>query len=210
MIGFLNGCLAGSHKSGNRAQVWLEVQGVGYEVQVPAQFLTQLPDLGARLKVFTHLQVREDQWLLYGFASAAERDLFRQLIAVSGIGPQLAIALLDTLSLSELVQAIVSGNTRLLSRTPGVGNKTAERIALELRNRLAEWREQSGLQIAPAATPIAAVQEDVELTLLALGYSAQEIQQALTVVGQTTALAKTADPEAWIREAIAWLSQAGV
>lgn len=210
MIGFLDGSLAGSGKSGNRVQVWLEVQGLGYEVQVPAQLLTQLPPLGDRLKLFTHLQVREDQWLLYGFTSAAERDLFRQLIAVSGIGPQLAIALLDTLSLNELVQAIVSGNTRLLSRTPGVGSKTAERIALELRSRLAEWREQSGLQLAPAATPVAAVQEDVELTLLALGYSAREIQQALTAVGQNTALAKTTDTEAWIREAIAWLSQEAV
>lgn len=207
MIGFLDGCIAGSGKSGNRTQIWLDVRGVGYEVRVPAKLLSELPAAGDRLKLFTHLQVREDQWLLYGFTSAAERDLFRQLIAVSGIGPQLAIALLDTLSLTELIQAIVSGNTRLLSRTPGVGSKTAERIALELRSRLAEWREQSGLQIAPAATPVATVQEDVELTLFALGYSAREIQQALTAVGQTTALAKTADTEVWIREAIAWLSQ---
>jgi Holliday junction DNA helicase RuvA len=207
MIGFLEGTLAGTGKSGNRTQVWLAVQGIGYEVQVPARLLVELTTMGDRLTLFTHLQVREDQWLLYGFSTAAERDLFRQLIAVSGIGPQLAIALLDTLSLTELVQAIVSGNTRLLSRTPGVGNKTAERIALELRSRLTAWREQSGLPISPAAAPVAAIQEEVELTLLALGYSAREIQQALTAVGQTTALAKTADPEAWIREAIAWLSR---
>ena len=102
-------------------------------------------------QIFTHLNVREDQVTLFGFSSSAERDLFRQLVSVSGIGPQLALALLDTLGLQDLVQAIVAGNTRLLSRTPGVGNKTAERIALELKTKLAEWRQQAGIAITPGA-----------------------------------------------------------
>jgi holliday junction DNA helicase RuvA len=105
------------------------------------------------------------------------------------------------------VQAIVSGNTRLLSRTPGVGAKTAERIALELKSKLSEWRLQSGLTSAPDAAPISSIQEDVEMTLLALGYTNSEITQALQAVGQKTALSKTANAEAWIREAITWLSQ---
>ncbi|HEY9659247.1 MAG TPA: helix-hairpin-helix domain-containing protein, partial [Allocoleopsis sp.] len=104
-------------------------------------------------------------------------------------------------------QAIVSSNTRMLSQTPGVGAKTAERISLELKSKLAEWRNQSGLTTTPDAGPVNNVREDVEMTLLALGYSSGEIMQALRAVGQKTALAKNADPEAWIREAIAWLSQ---
>jgi holliday junction DNA helicase RuvA len=159
------------------------------------------------VQVFTHLQVREDQMVLFGFASMAERDLFRQLVSVSGVGPQLAVALLDTLGLQDLVQAIVSSNTRLLSRTPGVGTKTAERIALELKAKLADWRLQSGLTTLPDAAPATTIQEDVEMTLLALGYTTSEIMQALRAVGQNTALSKNADAEDWIREAIAWLSR---
>ena len=159
------------------------------------------------MQVFTHFQVREDQLTLFGFAAAAERDLFRQLVAVSGIGSQLALALIDTLGLQDLVQAIVSSNTRLLSKTPGVGAKTAERIALELKTKLSEWRTQAGLIAVPTAGPVGTVQEDVEMTLLALGYSTQEVMQALQQVGQSKALSKNDDAEAWIRDAIAWLSQ---
>ena len=104
------------------------------------------------------------------------------------------------------MQAIVTGNTRLLSRTPGVGKKTAERIALELKAKLAEWRSQMGVISTPAALPADNIQEDVELTLLALGYSNREIQQALQAVGQTATLSKSTDGEEWIRAAIAWLS----
>jgi holliday junction DNA helicase RuvA len=180
---------------------------VGYDLQVTSRLGQQLPVEGEGVQVFVHQQVREDQIVLFGFASPAERDLFRQLIGVSGIGPQMAMALLDSLGLAELVQAIVSGNTRLLCRTPGVGAKTAERIALELKTKLAEWRLQSGLSALPDAAPVSATQEDVEMTLLALGYTNSEITQALRAVGQKTALAKTDNAEAWIREAIAWLSQ---
>jgi len=144
--------------------------------------------------------------MLFGFGLAAERDLFRQLISVSGVGPQSAMALLDALEFPELVQAIVSGNTRLLSKAPGVGNKTAERLSLELRNQLSLWREQSGLVTAPSSTPASMIQEDVEMTLLALGYTSKEILQALQSIGTTPTLSKNADAEAWIREAIAWLS----
>jgi Holliday junction DNA helicase RuvA len=160
------------------------------------------------VQVFTHLQIREDQQVLYGFASAAERDLFRQLISVSGIGAQLAIALIDTLGLPNLVQAIVTGNIRALSKTPGVGNKTAERIALELKTKLAEWRQQVGVATPASSTgPSPAILEDVEMTLLALGYENSEIAQALDAISQDTLLAKNTNAEEWIRSAIAWLSQ---
>ncbi len=208
MIGYLCGSVLGVQRlAPNRTILCLDVQGVGYDLLVTARLGGQLIPQSQNVALFTHLQVRDDQLVLYGFASAPERDLFRQLISVSGVGPQLALALLDALTLPELVQAIVSGNIRLLSRTPGVGQKTAERLALELKSKLAAWREQTGLITTPSAGPLAEIQEDVEMTLLALGYTAAEIRQGLEAVGQSTALAKNADSEAWLRETISWLSR---
>lgn len=208
MISYLKGIVVGTQKlSPTRVILTLETNQIGYDLQIVPRMLMELPVLGEVVQVFTHLQVKEDQVALYGFASMAERDLFRQLTSVSGVGPQLAMAMLDTFGVQELVQAIVTGNTRLLARTPGVGAKTAERISLELKTKLAEWRLQSGLSTVPEAGPVGSVQEEVEITLLALGYTSGEIVQALRAVGQQTALAKTSDPEAWIREAIAWLSR---
>ncbi|PSB67691.1 Holliday junction branch migration protein RuvA [filamentous cyanobacterium CCP1] len=208
MISYLKGNLAGIYRpSSSRVILTLDVNHVGYDLQITPRFVQNLPAIGESVQVFTHLQVREDQMVLFGFGSMAERDLFRQLVSVSGVGPQLAMALLDALGLQDVVQAIVSSITRMLSRTPGVGAKTAERIALELKTKLAEWRLQSGLSTAPDAAPMSNIQEDVEMTLLALGYTNSEITKALRAVGQKTALAKNADAEDWIREAIAWLSQ---
>ncbi len=207
MIGYLKGTVASIQKAGNRVILTLEVNQVGYDVQIVPRLVMQLPTVGETMQVFTHLQIREEVVTLFGFGAAAERDLFRQLVSVSGIGPQLAVALLDTLGLQDLVQAIVSGNTRALSKTPGVGGKTAERISLELRTKLAEWRQQAGILTAPAAGPAIALQEDVEMTLLALGYTNSEISQALQAVGTNTTLSKRDDAEEWIRAAIAWLSQ---
>jgi Holliday junction DNA helicase RuvA len=207
MIGYLKGTVAGIQKSGNRVTLVLEVNQVGFDVQIVPRLIQEFPPIGEYTQVFTHLHVREDQMVLFGFGSMAERDLFRQLVSVSGIGPQLALALLDTLGLQGLVQAIVAGNTRTLAKTPGVGSKTAERIALELKTKLAEWRQEAGVISAPSAGPALSIQEDVEMTLLALGYTNSEISKALQTVGQSSTLAKNADAEEWIRQTIAWLSQ---
>lgn len=140
MISYLKGIVTGIQKISNtRVILTLEVNQIGYDLQVAPRLIQQLPSTGETVQVFTHMQTREDQTVLFGFESVAERDLFRQLISVSGIGPQMGLALLDSLGLQDLVQAIVTSNTRLLSRTPGVGAKTAERIALELKTKLAEW-----------------------------------------------------------------------
>ncbi|MEB3273336.1 MAG: Holliday junction branch migration protein RuvA [Prochlorothrix sp.] len=207
MLSYLKGTLVQIQKTNNRTQIILEVQSVAYEIFITHRHSQELPTTGEILKIFTHLQVREDQWTLYGFGSSAERDLFRQLIGVSGIGAQMGLALLDTLALETLVQAIVSGNSRALTRAPGVGNKTADRVVLELKTKLEQWRDKTGLSTAPSALPQAAIQEEVELTLLALGYSDTEIIQALQAVGESTALSKSDQAEDWIRESIAWLSQ---
>jgi holliday junction DNA helicase RuvA len=208
MIGYLKGCLVSLQRSSShRSYVTLDVNSIGYDVQIPSRLVQQFPAIGEVVQVFTHLQIREDQWTLFGFASASERDLFRQLISVSGIGPQLGLALLDTFGLQDLIQAIVNSNTKLLAKTPGVGPKTAERIALELKTKLAEWREQAGLMTVPLPGPASEIQAEVEMTLLALGYSTREVMDALKAVGQNTALSKTTNVDDWIREAIAWLSQ---
>lgn len=210
MISYLKGTVATIQKStANRVTLILDVNQVGYELQIPRRLSQELQATSKDIvQVFTHLQIREDQQILYGFASAAERDLFRQLIGVSGIGAQLAIALIDTLGLPNLVQAIVTGNIRALAKTPGVGNKTAERIALELKTKLAEWRQVAGVTTPPSATgPSPAILEDVEMTLLALGYENAEISQALDAISQDNLLVKNPNAEEWIRSAIAWLSR---
>lgn len=208
MLSYLKGTLIGIQKPApNRVMVILETQQLGYEIQIVPRMQQSFPAVGELVQIFTHQQVRDDQIILFGFSSIAERDLFRQLLSVSGIGPQAAIALLDTLGLADLVQAIVTSNTRALSRAQGVGTRTAERLAVELKAKLAEWRMQSGIASAPDASPISAIQEDVEITLQTLGYSNSEIVNALRAVGEQKAIAKNADAEVWIREAIAWLSQ---
>lgn len=208
MIGSLKGIIADIQKgNGNRVTLLLEVNNVGYELQILPRMRMELPPLGETTQIFTHLQVREDQMVLYGFSSMAERDLFRQLISVTGIGTQLAIALLDTLGLQDLVQAIVGGNTRVLAKTPGVGNKTAERIALELKTKLSEWRNQAGLLSSIPSNVAPHIQEEVEMTLLALGYTGAEVMKALQAISQDSSLAKQTNSDEWIRSAIAWLSQ---
>lgn len=206
MISYLKGTVALVQKSsGNRFILTLEVNSCGYDLQIPARLATQLPATGEPVQVFTHLQIREEQPLLYGFGSAAERDLFRQLISVSGIGAASAIALLDTLELPDLVQAIVAGNTKLLIQAPGVGGKTAERICLELKTKLAEWHIASGVVPLTGGPPLE-ILEDVQMVLESLGYSATEITEALQAVSQQAGLAKNANPEDWIRQALTWLS----
>ncbi|NJK48680.1 Holliday junction branch migration protein RuvA [Candidatus Gracilibacteria bacterium] len=209
MINYLKGKIIEIVKNtNNRIILILEVNEIGYEIQIPSRLARQLStDNLETLQIFTHLQIHEDRQTLYGFASAAERDLFRQLISVSGIGTQLAIALIDTLGLEELVQAIVTGNLKTLSKTPGVGVKTAERIALELKTKLAQWRQIVGVTVSTSsAIPSAEIIEDVEMTLLALGYTNEEINQALSAISQDNQLLKNRQVEEWIRSAIAWLS----
>ncbi len=207
MIGYLRGTLV-EIKTGDIKKsiptITLDIQGIGYEVQVTASTLTKLPSLNETLKLFTCLQVREDRLGLFGFLSVSERDLFRELIAVSGIGTQMAIALINTLGIEDLIKAIVTSNTRILSLTPGVGTKTAERIALELKSKLADWRLS---QVGTASTFIVAVQEDLEMTLLALGYSPKEINLALSAIATSPLLINTQELETWLKVAINWLSQ---
>jgi Holliday junction DNA helicase RuvA len=182
---------------------------MGYEIQISSRFAQKIvKNQLENIQVFTYLQIRDDYPILYGFATVDERDLFRQLISVNGIGAQLAIALIDTLGLEELVQAIINGNTRSLAKTPGVGEKTAERIILEFKTKLSQLQKLLGKTLySTAAIPSLEVLEDLEITLLALGYTNKEINQAVSTLSKDKKIFKNHDGEEWIREAIIWLNQ---
>jgi Holliday junction DNA helicase RuvA len=208
MISYLRGKISHIQKINNRLILILEVNQIGYEIQVPTSLSRQFAQNSEEIvQIFTHLQTREDQQILYGFSRVAERDLFRQLLNVNGVGAQLGIALIDTLGLEDLVQAIVKSNSKKLIKTPGVGVKTAERIILELKSKLAQgWLEAGVNLVLGEAAPAAEVLEDLEMTLLALGYSPEEINQAIAALSQDHQDLKNAPVEEWIKSAIAWLA----
>src|SRR5512140_3672620 len=146
MIGRLTGILVEK----NPPQLLLDVQGVGYEVDVPMSTFYNLPATGERVVLFTHLVVREDAHLLYGFGSDAERRAFRQLLKISGIGARTALSLLSGMSVADLVQAVAAQEAGRLTRVPGIGKKTAERLLLELKGKLgAEFTAGRALKRAP-------------------------------------------------------------
>ena len=193
MIGRLSGTLLEK----NPPQLLLDVQGVAYEVDVPMSTFYNLPQNGERVTLFTHLVVREDAHLLFGFGTEGERRAFRQLLKVNGIGAKIALAVLSGLSVGELAQAIAEQEPGRLTRVPGIGKKTAERLLLELKDKFAaEVTQAVGVNRPPPAT------SDIMHALVALGYSEREasasvrelsegvsvadgIKQALRLLGKT-------------------------
>ena len=159
----------------------VDVQGVGYEVQVSMQTFYALPALSETVQLYTQLVVREDAHLLFGFGSAEERETFRQLVKVSGIGAKTALGILSTLSSQELAQAVADEDVKRLSAAPGIGKKTAERMVLELRGKLGT-SDDGGL-LAPLAV---GSHGDIVGTLLALGYSEREAQAACKGLPENT------------------------
>jgi Holliday junction DNA helicase RuvA len=213
MIGWLQGRLAEPWRHANRCGVLLVCQGVGYEVQLSQRHWQRLPPVGSALELHVHHSIREDGATLYGFPGRSERDLFRELVAVSGVGPQMALGLLGCLELAELVQAVVQADLRRLVQAPGVGRRTAERLAVELRGRLqerfpmllVEAEEPADDLTAAALPPPPAGLEEVRLTLAALGYEELEIQRALRAAGHQGLAA--ADTDAWLRTCLQWLNR---
>ncbi len=170
MIGRLTGILVEK----NPPQLLLDVQGVGYEVDVPMSTFYNLPATGERVALFTHLVVREDAHLLFGFGTEHERRAFRQLLKISGIGARTALSVLSGLSVAELAQAVTMQDTGRLTKIPGIGKKTAERLLLELKDKLgADVTAAVGVQ-RPAP-----VMSDVLNALLSLGYSDREAVAAV-------------------------------
>ena len=163
------GRLAGKLVSKNPPQVLLDVQGVGYEVEVPMSTFYSLPATGESVTLLTHLVVREDAHVLYGFATPEERAAFRQLIRISGVGARTALSVLSGLSVGELASAVAMQDAARLTKVPGIGKKTAERLLLELKGKLQE----------SASGPVREKGSDVLNALLSLGYSEKEALQAV-------------------------------
>ena len=168
MIGRLTGTLAEK----NPPQLLIDCHGVGYEVDVPMSSFYNLPPLGERVTLLTHLVVREDAQLLYGFLTAGERSTFRELLKISGIGARTALAVLSGLSVTELAQAVAQQQVVRLTKVPGIGKKTAERLLLELKGKLAP-------DLGTTATPASDAQADIVQALIALGYNEREAAAAL-------------------------------
>ena len=178
------GRLAGTLLEKNPPQILLDVQGVAYEVDVPMSTFYNLPATGEKVTLFTHLVVREDAHLLYGFGSDSERRAFRQLVKISGVGARTALSVLSGLSVVELSQAVTLQESGRLTKIPGIGKKTAERLLLELKDRLgADVTTGVGIHRAPPAS------SDVLHALIALGYSDKEAVAALKQLPEGVAVA---------------------
>ena len=190
MIGRLTGTLLEKHPP----QIVVDVHGVGYEVDVPMSTFYNLPAQGEQVALFTHFSVREDAQQLYGFGSAKEREVFRTLIKISGVGPKLALSVLSGMNADELAQAVAMQETGRLVKIPGVGKKTAERLLLELKGKLAD-------ALPSVAGGPANVAHDALNALMALGYSDKE---ALPVLKQ---LPEGASLEESIRQALKLLAK---
>ena len=181
MIGRLRGTLAEKQPP----HLLLDVGGVGYEVEVPMTTLYRLPAQGEVVTLHTHLVVREDAHLLYGFGEKRERELFRELIRLNGVGPKLALALMSSLEVDELVRCVQAQDTAALVKVPGVGKKTAERLLVELKDRFKAWENLPA--IAPLVLPnqaavAASAEADAVSALVALGFKPQEASRAVSAI----------------------------
>lgn len=178
MIGFLRGTLVARQPP----RLLVEVGGVGYEVDAPMSTFYRLPETGCEVTLYTHLMVREDAHVLFGFATEAERTLFRSLIRVSGVGARLALAILSGLSTEDFKRCVQHGDAASLQRLPGIGKKTAERLIVELRDRLPEALHMPSVS---RPDPVSEAHD----ALVALGYKSHEAQHLLERVGaQATAV----------------------
>lgn len=170
MIGRITGRLIEK----NPPHLLVEVGGLGYELQAPMSTFYQLPEAGQTVTLFTHLQVREDAHTLYGFVSGMDRELFRTLIRISGVGAKMALAILSGMEAGVFQRCVHEGDTAALVRLPGIGRKTAERLVVEMRGRL---EGKPGLQPATAAVSVVDPLEDARQALISLGYRPQEAQR---------------------------------
>lgn len=192
MIGRLTGVLLEKHPP----QVLLDVQGVGYEIDVPMSTFYELPALGAQITLHTHLVIREDLHLLFGFATEPERQTFRQLIKISGVGARTALAILSGLSVSDLHRAVVAQDSARLIKVPGIGKKTAERLLLELRDKL------DSAEISLDQTHSVPMHDsDILNALLSLGYNDREAGWAIKQISSTATVSEG------IRQALQLLSK---
>ena len=178
MIGRLQGVLLQKEPP----SLLVDVGGVGYELEAPMSVFYDLPAVGERVTLFTHLVVREDAHLLYGFSRESQRRLFRSLLKVNGVGPRVALAILSGLSDEELLRCLAQEDIARLTKVPGIGRKTAERLIVELRDKI-DVSAQTTNAVRPVAVPLDPVQEAIS-ALVALGYKPQEANRAVNSVSR--------------------------
>lgn len=197
MIGQIRGVLVDKKPP----DILLEVNGITYEIQVPLSTLYQLPEVGKQLVLHTHFVVREDAQLLYGFYDAKDKAMFRALIKVNGVGPKMALAILSGMAADELVRTIRSNDISALTKVPGVGKKTAERLIIEMRDRLDEWTTSGSAAMPRSGTEsTSAMTRDAETALVGLGYKPQQAARAIAQVLKDNP--DIADSEGLIRRAL--------
>lgn len=179
MIGYLRGVLVDKHPP----SLLIDVRGVGYEVEAPLSAFADLPDVGVEVRLFTHLAVREDAHTLYGFQNTAERSLFRNLIRVNGVGAKLALTILSGFNAAEFARCVEDADTASLTRLPGIGQKTAQRLVIEMRDRLPEGVSAGA---APSAEgnrgALGGRIEDAVHALVSLGYKAPDASRMVRSV----------------------------
>jgi holliday junction DNA helicase RuvA len=181
LIGFLRGRLAAKHPP----VLLLDVGGVGYEVEAPMSTFYGLPAVGVDVTLHTHLVVREDAHILFGFGTERERSLFRELIRISGVGPRIALGILSGASVDEFHRCVEAQDAASLTRIPGIGRKTAERLIIEMRDRLQALATGQSFQVRSAAgagTPAPSPQAEAFSALVALGYKPPEVTRLLQKV----------------------------
>lgn len=175
MIGRLRGILL----EVKPPEILIEVQGVAYELKAPLSTCYKLPEIGTEIIVLTHLSVREDAHTLFGFADKHERSLFRSLIKVNGIGPKLALAILSSIDSHDFVRAIQENDLTRLVRLPGIGKKTAERLLIEMADKLDEWETQVAEQMSLGDNNGKQVVDEAQAALVSLGFKPQEASKVL-------------------------------
>jgi Holliday junction DNA helicase RuvA len=178
----------------------LDVQGVGYEVEAPMTTFYNLPPEGSRVTLLTHLVTRDDGQHLYGFANEAERALFRHLIRCNGIGARIALAILSGMTADTFIRCIREGDAASLTRLPGVGKKTAERLLIEMRDRLGDWEYQAAVSAHTSASPDAV--SDAVSALVALGYKSAEATRMVRAVADASPSSPSPSSEQLIRLAL--------
>ena len=200
MIGRLSGILV----SKQAPEIIIDINGMGYEVQVPMTTFYNLPETGAHVTIQTHFAVREDAQQLFGFLDIKDKQLFRELIKVNGVGPKLALAILSGMTADEFVACVHQGNVTLLTKLPGVGKKTAERLLIDLKDRLKAWQSkgiqletgQAGDKLASIA-PVTDHSSEAAEALVSLGYKPTEASKLVSKVYQ-----EGMDVQSIIREAL--------
>ena len=180
MIGRIRGVLVDKKPP----EIQIDVAGICYEVQVPMSTLYQLPELGKEITLHTHFVVREDAQLLYGFFEEKDKSMFRSLIKINGVGPKMALGILSSMEANEFVRAVRSNDINAMVKMPGIGKKTAERLLIEMRDRLKGWDdEEGGAQMSVSAG--ASITSDAETALISLGYKPQQAAHAIAAVLKT-------------------------